>query len=151
MIIAASIVVAVLTMTQAAPSRPLDVRGGHFFAHDQSGSQMRETTAIPLRRGTCYGWSIDVAPEPRTVAIREVFDLPAAGNWNIPSGTPETSAVSPDRARAVTEFQAPLNQGIIAHSWCVAEGDPPGRHLIRVYHGDRLLREFRFTLVAERF
>jgi hypothetical protein len=119
-----------------------------FFALDGGQAEPRETTTIPLRAGQCYGWALRVEPEERTIPIREVFDLPAAGNWNSSAET-ETSAVSGNRRTAVTEFQAPLNQGVITHAWCVADGDPAGPHRIRVYHGDTLLHDFHFTLVTE--
>ena len=70
------------------------------------------------------------------------------GNWNTSAET-ETSAVSGNRRTAVTEFEAPLGTGIITHAWCVAAGDPAGPHRIRVYHGDTLLHDFRFTLMTE--
>src|ERR1051325_10481051 len=137
----------------AGASDDLTVLGAHFYAQDLRGGEPRisETTTIPLRPNTsCYGWSLEVPPRAGSVAIREVFELPGAGQWGIVNSKDEVSAVTSGRNAAVTEFQAPLNEGVIAHSWCVAPGAPAGPHRIRVFQGDRLLHEFRFELVAER-
>jgi hypothetical protein len=133
----------------AEAEEPLVVRDAVFYALDNRGGgepEVRPTTTIPLRVGQCYGWMVLVEPQPRTLTIREVFELPDAGNWNTGD---QTSAVTRNNRTAVTQFEAPLNDGVITHGWCVAAGDPAGRHRIRVYHGERLLREFRFTVTSE--
>ena len=138
-----------LLLAVAQPvERPPVVSDSRFFAMDGGQSELRETSTIPLRTGQCYGWALRVEPEERNVSIREVFELPAPGNWNV-SAENEASAVSRNQRTAVTEFQAPLGAGVITHSWCVAEGDPAGPHRIRVYHGETLLQDFHFTLVPE--
>ncbi len=136
-----------LAAVQPAEQAPV-VREAVFYAHDAGGSasSFRQTDVIPLRVGQCYGWALRVDPQPRSVTIREVFELPGPGNWNPGE---QTSAVARNRRTAVTQFDAPLAEGVITHGWCVAEGDPAGPHRIRVYHGETLLREFRFTLVSE--
>ena len=144
-----SVLALLLAAGQPAEEAPI-VRDARFFRLQGGpvGVPAEETDVLPLRSGTCYGWTLRVAPEPRTVTIREVFDLPGPGNWGA-SAEDQVSAVAQNRSRAVTEFGAPLGDGVISHGWCVSAGDPAGPHRIRVYHGDQLLHDFHFTLVAE--
>jgi hypothetical protein len=122
----------------------------HFLGTNQQG-EMVETTNIRHRPGSsCYTWVILVEPESRELAVREVFELPdSAQNWN--SGPSEVTVVNRERSGAVTEFSDSLDDGLITHGWCVAEGDPIGRHRIRVFVGDRLLHEFRFNIVTDAY
>jgi len=127
----------------------LNVLGTHFFVEDLRDRSIRESTRVPLRPiTTCYRWRIDVPPEDRTIAVREVFRLPqAAPEWGIQqSPEREFTAVSQDRVSAVTEFQAPLAQGSFGHGWCVAQGDPAGTHVMRIYVGERLVHSFEFQV-----
>ena len=136
-----------LLMAAAQPAeRAPTVTHGIFYAQDSGSSGISETNVIPLRSGQCYGWALRVEPEQRSVTIREVFELPAPGNWNVGD---QATAVARNARTAVTQFEAPLGEGMITHGWCVAEGDPAGPHRIRVYHGESLLHDFRFTVVAE--
>ena len=122
----------------------------HFLAIDAQG-EVVETTSIPHRPGaSCYSWVLLVEPENRTLSVRELFELPdSAETWN--SDPSAVTVVNRDRSGAVTEFEESLGDGVITHSWCVAEGDPVGPHRIRVFVGDRLLHDFRFSVVAESY
>ena len=136
----------------AAEALP-EVTGTHFLAIDTREPSFNpvETTRIPYRPDTsCYNWVLTVAPEDRAIAVREVFELPAsAEQWGQdPTGV---TAVSRDRTRAVTEIEETLDDGVLTHGWCVAEGDPIGPHRIRVFVGDQLLHDFRFEVVAENY
>ena len=128
-----------------------------FLVADGSGPPVA-STQVPYRPNTsCYWWVITVAPASRELAIREVFELP--GSAPIWGGDPTTgvpddgsvTAVNRDRSIGVTEFVDSLDDGMITHGWCVAEGDPTGPHRIRVFVGDALLHEFRFEVVAESY
>ncbi|HTU10577.1 MAG TPA: hypothetical protein VMG08_06715 [Allosphingosinicella sp.] len=143
----AALPVLLLLAAQSAEESPV-VRDAMFYVQENEGGQpaTRRTIVVPLRTGQCYGWALRVEPEERTVSIREVFELPAPGNWNVGD---QMSAVARNARTAVTQFEAPLSEGVITHGWCVAEGDPAGPHRIRVYHGETLLRDFRFTVTAE--
>jgi hypothetical protein len=149
MLAALPLLALLLAAGQGAEQAPV-VRGAHFFRLNGGpvGTPAEETNVLPLRSGTCYGWALRVAPEPRTVTIREVFDLPGPGNWGA-SVEDQFSAVARDRATAVTQFTVSIGEGMISHGWCVSPGDPAGAHRIRVYHGEQLLHDFHFTLMAE--
>ena len=139
-----------LALAEPAAETPIAIGDSYFFAQEGNGQQSarRDTTVIPLRMGSCYGWAIEAMPEARSATIREVFDLPGPGDWGS-SPEEQDRAVSRNKANAVVEFQAPLNAGVISHVWCVSDGDPAGPHRIRVYHGETLLHDFRFTLEAQ--
>lgn len=131
----------------------------HFLVDDGSGQPV-DSTRVPYRpRTSCYSWVIAVPAERRELAVREVFELPdSAPTWGSDSdlGVVEqddgsVTAVNRDRSTGVTEFRDSLEDGLIVHGWCVAEGDPTGPHRIRVFVGDTLLHEFRFEVVAESY
>jgi hypothetical protein len=136
---------------QPAEEAPV-VREAHFYRLQGGpvGVPAEETTILPLRSGTCYGWVLRVAPEPRTVTIREVFDLPGPGNWGA-SAEDQISALARNQSSAVTEFRASLAAGAISHGWCASAGDPAGPYRIRVFHGEQLLHDFHFTLEAQTY
>jgi hypothetical protein len=144
-----------LALSAAAPP-PDDgpvVTGTRFFGFDPTNlpGGLVETDRIPHRPETsCYQWAIAVAPEDRILIVRELFELPgAAEQWGT---SPELDTlVTSDRSRSVTQFEDSLDDGIITHGWCVAQGDPIGPHRIRVYAGDRLLHEFRFEVIGESY
>jgi hypothetical protein len=124
------------------------VTAAHFLV---SNGQLEavETTIVPYLPGTsCYTWRLEVAPEDRDLSVREEFELPGSPpTWGEePTGF---TAVNRDRSTAVTEFMDSLGDGMISHGWCVAQGDPSGAHRIRVFAGDRLLHEFRFTVFEQ--
>jgi len=127
----------------AAPT----IEGAHFVVTDADGGDS-ETSNVPYRPETsCYSWVIEVSPEPRELRVREVFELPgSADSWG--EDPTAFTAVNGDRSTAVTEFADSLEDGVISHGWCVAQGDPTGPHRIRVFAGDRLLHDFRFSVVA---
>ena len=108
-----------------------------------------ETTTVPYRPdASCYTWLLNVAPEEREISVREVFQLPAsAQTWG--DDPTSVTAVNRNRSTAVTEFTDSLADGVISHGWCVAQGDPSGPHRIRVFAGDQLLHEFRFTVIEQ--
>ena len=153
--------IAIATAAQASGKSELPtVSATHFLVRDGADMPV-ESPRVPYRPGSsCYEWVIEVRPENRTLAVREVFELPgAARSWggvdfDADAVAPENDAltvVNGDRSTGVTEFTDSLDDGVISHGWCVAEGDPTGAHRIRVFIGDRLLQEFRFSVVAESY
>ena len=63
----------------------------------------------------------------------------------------QVTVTNGDGSIGVTEFAESLDDGEISHGWCVADGDPIGRHRIRVFIGDQMLQEFRFEVVEETY
>ena len=140
-------------------AEPPTIINTHFLVADGPGQPV-ESNRVPHRPNrSCYSWAITVPPASRELAVREVFELPgSAPIWgdDPASGVPapddgSVTAVNRDRSTGVTEFTDSLADGLIAHGWCVAEGDPIGPHRIRVFVGDALLHEFRFEVVADSY
>jgi len=147
------ILAGLLAAAQTAPDAgPIEILGTHFYARDArlGDAGIREADTVPLRAGTsCFGWVLQVTPRPDSVAIREELQLPGpATDWSGDDPS-RTVTVSGDRSTGTTRFETSLAEGILTQDWCIAEGDPAGPYRIRVYHGDRLLHEFRFTVVPE--
>ena len=145
-----------LIAAQPVAERAPVVLNSHFYVEDMrdpANPVRRESDRVPLRPvQVCYRWELEVSPEDRTIAVREVFELPqAAPQWGIDPSGAEVTAVSRDRVSAVTEFQASLSEGRIGHGWCVAQGDPAGTHHIRAYAGDHLLHSFTFMVEPDTY
>lgn len=148
----ALLTVAALQAGAAAAEEPRVKVLGHDFvvqATDQSGRRAElRTERVPNRAGICYRWSLRVKPEARIATILERFELPAgAPAWNVADGS--TTIVSADGRSADTTLQLPLALGEIGNGWCVAEGDPEGRHSITVSAGGRVLHRFDFVVGDE--
>jgi hypothetical protein len=129
-----------------AASPAIKVKNGLFFSTllNDGKLQIRPTNRIPfIPKASCYEWLLQVEAEPKTVSIREVFELPApAKSWP----TQEGLKVASDRQSSTTMISDDISDGMIGHGWCVAEGDPLGPHDIRVYDGERLLHHFTFEV-----
>ena len=146
--------IAIAAAAQAGGKAVLPTVADAVFLVSEGSGEPVPSNRVPYRpNSSCYTWIISVAPERRELAVREVFDLPAAARiWGSEgSSTPpedgSVTLVNPDRSTAVTEFTDSLEDGVISHGWCVAAGDPTGPHRIRVFVGDELLHEFRFEVV----
>ena len=50
--------------------------------------------------------------------------------------------------RGTTEADAVLAEGVIMNAWTIADGDPAGAHVIRLYLEGKLVRTFKFDVVA---
>jgi hypothetical protein len=111
------------------------------------GSEVTEsTTLVPLLEGACYEWRLKLAKTKGEIDITEVFTLPSApSSWG---SVNDSTTISDDMRTATSAMSLTPEDGWVWHSWCVAEGDPTGDHLIVVKSGDEVLGEFPFQ-VAE--
>lgn len=107
-----------------------------------------DSTLVPyMPNRACFGWRIRLADAPPVIRYREVLRLPAAPEfWTGEDDEYSPHSFSADRTTAITEeFTAP-DDGWIASSWCIAEGDPVGAHSIEVYIDGQLIRRFDFEV-----
>jgi hypothetical protein len=106
------------------------------------------STLVPyLPNQACFGWRIRLAAAPAVVRLREVLQLPAApAFWSNEDDAYSPHRYSADRKTAITEQFAAPQDGWIASSWCIVEGDPVGAHSIEVFIDDRLIRRFDFEV-----
>ena len=142
----------VALISQGALSPPLDIQvlEATFVQQELVGGRLNEvpTTRIKYAPGkSCYSWILRVIPQDASVTLQENFRLPApATQWN---SDPATTIVSSRKSEATTIVPESLEDGILTHGWCVAEGDPTGKHEIEVFHNDRLLHRFKFEVSEE--
>jgi hypothetical protein len=111
--------------------------------------RFKPTAKVPLINGQSYGWRVRLRTKRERVGLREEFELPVAPKvWNSP--LPGSAfKVSPDGRTGITEVDAFIDDGVLTNGWSVAEGDPPGAHVIRLYIEGKLVRTFNFEVVAE--
>lgn len=104
---------------------------------------------IPLVPGQAYGWRLRLRTKREIVALREELQLPVAPKtWN--SAIPNADfKVSADGRTGITEADAMPVDGVLMNVWQVAEGDPAGTHVIRLYFERKLVRTFTFEVVAK--
>ena len=56
--------------------------------------------------------------------------------------------ISADRRTATEEGDYPVVDGWVVNTWSFAEGDPVGDHIVRIYINEKLVRTFRFKVIA---
>lgn len=162
MSVLAAIAIAAAAQGQGSAKGALPtVTAAHFLVSNGSDTPVESRQVPYLPGSSCYQWVIDVPRENRELQVREVFELPgAARSWGGEDFDPDDSEPPPDDqvtvtngdgSIGVTEFAESLDDGEISHGWCVADGDPIGRHRIRVFIGDQMLQEFRFEVVEETY
>jgi hypothetical protein len=120
---------------------------GTVSAHSTSKLRFTESTIVPGKQGTMFGWSLSVRVGGKRIVLREEFELPQAPpSW----GAEEARGafyVSPDRRTAVTERIIGLEEKSVYQVWNYAQGDPLGSHTIRIYFDGVLVRKFKFEIV----
>jgi hypothetical protein len=110
--------------------------------------QFKAADKIPLVAGQMYGWRLRFRGQRKIVGLREEFQLPVAPKvWNSPDSGGDFK-VSPDGRTGTTEADAIIEDGALMHAWAVADGDPAGAHVIRLYLEGKLVRTFNFEVVA---
>jgi len=115
---------------------------------DEKGEKVfKPTNIVPLVVGQSYGWIISINPEREKVRWKEVFELPSSPDtW----GSGEASGeyvISEDRTVSVTEKEVSVRDGHIQNLWSVAQGDPSGDYVIKVYVDDILRSTFNFKVL----
>ena len=99
---------------------------------------------IPNAVGTtCYGWRLRWTPFDGQMTVEERLLLPAAApNW----GADGDVSVAADRASSIKRVTVPGNSIYAANSWCVAQGDPPGRYRLELWHAGRKIARRTFVV-----
>lgn len=108
---------------------------------------VESTTLVPLLAGTCYTWHLRLSKVKGSVAITEIYTLPAVpATWGL--GEDSTIVVSDDQLTASSALSMTPEDGWIASGWCVSDGDPEGDYSFEIKAGKRLLHRFDFELRA---
>ncbi len=137
----------VLASCAALDSRP-EVEEAQFGLIKQTPEGeilVEEAKRIPNRQGVVYGWRIRLETDRAELSWREEFVLPTAPDqWN--TAGEEGITISADRTTAITERTVAIDDGEILNWWGVAEGDPSGEYVMRVYVEGDLVETFEFRL-----
>lgn len=114
----------------------LDLDSGQWISHPGSVVPM-----LPNR--SCYEWRLRVGTIATSVGVEETFILPA-----VPRKWPDDPGIElrDQRRVAITRLDLTVDDGWIAHGWCVVPGDPTGVHRIDVRYGTELLHRFCFVV-----
>lgn len=109
---------------------------------------IKAADTIPFKEGQAYGWRLRFRTQREGVALREELQLPAKPkNWETPDAG-QKFKISPDGRTGTTEVDALLDGGMLMNAWKIAEGDPTGDHVLRLYIEGKLVRTFKFKVVA---
>ena len=143
---------------------PEEIAPGVFLLYSQFGSWksgniwggFTPTTVIEMKDGREFGWRLRVRTEKDSVKLKVVLTLPAppkiwAHQGEIIEGNASrdgTMTISADRRTSTTESEHPVVDGWVLDGWSSAEGDPVGDHVVRIYANEKLVRVFRFQVVA---
>ena len=134
-----------------AQSQTVSIEAAEFlvFLNDgQGNTQILQSDLVPLIPNlVCYGWRIRLAGAEGLVRFKEVFSLPTEPEvWGGENDEFSTSAIAKDRTTSVTERFAPLQDGWIDNSWCVADGDPKGWYSMEVHINGQFAKRFDFQV-----
>ena len=100
---------------------------------------------IPDR--VCFGWRIRLAGAEGLVRFKEIFSLPAEPeSWGEENDEFSTIEISKDRMTSVTEMFVTLQDGWIDNKWCIADGDPEGKHSMEVHINGQFAKRFDFQV-----
>lgn len=113
------------------------------------------TRTIELIPGRQFGWRFRVRTQKDTVKLRVALTLPAAPKeWTRFGEIVDQQVskdgcmkISADRRTATVDDEFNAQTGWVMDSWVVAEGDPAGPHVVRIFINEKLVRIFRFHVV----
>ena len=131
----------------------LDSRFQVEFTREGLVHTLVDTTVPNLPDASCYFWYMQFDPATKgEVTLIETLTLPEPleawkGYVNDPASTTQIGADAQGAVTTVTK--TPDADGWISHGWCVAEGDPNGKHNITVTLDGAEVGNWDFTVVAE--
>lgn len=129
----------------AAPT-VLRAEFGLFFPPSSGKKKFVSSRTVPFVPNQAYGWRLTVKREPGQMRWREEYVLPAApSTWGSATFGVKQD-VSADGKTSVKEGELQDGENTLTNLWTVAEGDPKGKHVIRVYLDDKLVQTFNFQV-----
>lgn len=119
---------------------------GLFFPPSSGKKKFVSSRTVPFVPNQAYGWRLTVERQPGQMRWREEYVLPAApSTWGgaLPGVRQDVSA---DGKTSVKDGELQDGENVLTNIWTVAEGDPKGKHVIRVYLDDKLAQTFNFDV-----
>jgi len=120
-------------------------RFGVIIKDSDNKLNFKETNHIPYKVGLTYVWMIHLKTTNKKVTWREEFFLPApAIIWD--DDRKSAIRVSDDKKKAIKIETVTPENGWIINGWSIAEGDPKGKHVMKIYIEGEFVKEFIFYL-----
>jgi hypothetical protein len=129
----------------------ISAKVGVFTTSTPEDFSFTAATAVPLVVGQPFGWVIQLRTHQSnltpTVKMREELILPDFPvTWGA-TDTTGTRTVSDDSRVASTDFEIqPDTSGLLYRVWSIADGDPPGRYVFKLYIEGKLVKELGFEV-----
>lgn len=145
--------ITVLFLAGCAFGKPLEISEAQFGTFSSDGirlSNFRATSRISFEVGKTYGWIARLKTSKRKVTFVEEFTLPVApASWGAEDPLAKRTISNSGRTATTTKKVTVVN-GVISHSWKIADGDPNGEHRILVKIEDQQPVEFKFEIVDKK-
>lgn len=111
------------------------VRAELVLVHGMETNEPRfeRTDKVPLKPGTNFGWVVELRTQKPKIKWREEFTLPTPPRTWGPTEKEDKRRISEDQKVSVIEREVVAERGLIFNFWTIAEGDPAGRYVIRVF------------------
>lgn len=119
---------------------------GLFFPPSSGKKKFVSSRTVPWVPNQAYGWRLTLKRQPGQMRWREEFVLPAAPSTWGGAMFGVKQDVSADGKTSVKEGVLQDGENVLTNLWTVAEGDPKGKHVIRVYLDDKLVQTFDFDV-----
>lgn len=117
---------------------------GRFIKHEDA-TEFVPADKIPMVPGGGFGWVICTDGILDLIQVAESFTLPAGNEtWSVDS---DATTISEDGLTATTRSKRDLWKWVF-NSWVFEKGDPTGAHQFVIRHGDIVLGDFSFEVVA---
>jgi hypothetical protein len=129
----------------------ISAKVGVFTTSTPEDFSFTAATAVPLVVGQPFGWVIQLRTHQSnatpTVKMREELILPDFPvTWGA-TDTTGTRTVSDDSRVASTDFEIqPDTSGMLYRVWSIADGDPPGRYVFKLYIEGKLVKMLGFEV-----
>lgn len=116
---------------------------------DGSFTEQETKNVMLVPNRVCYSWLVKLTEQDRTITLTERFELPAPPvSWGGLDNDPIASKrIKNGRRVAESPIDVDLNHGIATNTWCVAEGDPPGKYRIDIVYRGKRLHSFKFNVL----
>jgi len=132
------------------PASGLDIVRAEFGMLNPTGSGKPgfvPSKVIPFIPKQGYGWVIQLRTDKQNIKWKEEFTLPTKPEiWGGPEVKGVRSINDEGRVSIIEREVALDSRRIIYNAWSVAQGDPKGRYVIRVFVENSLAATFEFEV-----
>ncbi len=119
------------------------------FKHGGQDFVLDGSTVPYLPGNACYSWYVRLDAPPASVTFDERFILPEPlADWGgVENDSGRTVHIEDGGKVAISTITLSPDDGWISNAWCVASGDPMGRHGFEISMVGASLASFSFDVV----